>query len=67
MDNLEDEYVVGTYGTTYRAIDVFRAGEMQGTHNENLRIIKLLQSKPSPCSDYVINLINNSTREDDWT
>lgn len=43
MNDLENEYVVGTYGTTYKAIDVFRTGEMQGTHNERLRIIKLLE------------------------
>ena len=41
----ESEYVVGAYGTAYRAIDVFRTGEMQGTHNERLRIIKLLEAE----------------------
>lgn len=40
----ESEYVVGAYGTAYRAIDVFRTGEVQGTHNERLRIIKLLET-----------------------
>ena len=41
----ESEYVVGAYGTAYRAIEVFRTGEMQGTHNERLRIIKLLEDE----------------------
>ena len=41
----EGEYVVGAYGTAYRAIEVFRTGEAQGTHNERLRIIKLLEQE----------------------
>lgn len=45
MNDLENEYVVGTYGTAYKAIDVFRTGEAQGTHNERLRIIKLLEEQ----------------------
>ncbi len=40
---LEDEFVSDRLGTTHRAIDVFRTGEFQGTHNERLRIIKLLE------------------------
>jgi hypothetical protein len=44
MSDIQDEYVVGTYGTTYKAIDVFRTGETQGIHNERLRIIELLES-----------------------
>ena len=52
---LEDEFVSDRLGTTHRAIDVFRTGEFQGTHNERLRIIKLLkeaqQSKPCQCDD----------------
>lgn len=41
----ESEYVVGAYGTAYRAIEVFRTGELQGTHNERLRIIKLIEQQ----------------------
>ena len=46
---LEDEFVSDRLGTTHRAIDVFRTGEFQGTHNERLRIIKLLEGKLCPC------------------
>lgn len=45
---LEDEFVSDRLGTTHRAIDVFRTGEFQGTHNERLRIIKLLESYFKP-------------------
>jgi hypothetical protein len=40
---LEDEFVSDRLGTTHRAIDVFRTGEFQGTHNERLRIVELLE------------------------
>lgn len=49
----EGEYVVGAYGTAYRAIEVFRTGEMQGTHNERLRIINLLEA--DMCPDWTID------------
>lgn len=42
---LEDEFVSDRLGTIHRAIDVFRTGEFQGTHNERLRIIKLLEAE----------------------
>lgn len=42
MNDLENEYVIDRQGTAWRAIDVFKTGEAQGTHNERLRIIKLL-------------------------
>lgn len=41
--DLEEVYVTGSHGTVWRAIEVFKIGEMQGTHNERLRIIKLLE------------------------
>lgn len=42
---LEDVYVAGSHGTIWRAIEVFKIGETQGTHNERLRIIKLIEKQ----------------------
>lgn len=54
---LEDEFVSDRLGTTHRAIDVFRTGEFQGTHNERLRIIKLLEehAHPEAEAEYLID------------
>ena len=51
---LEDEFVSDRLGTTHRAIDVFRTGEFQGTHNERLRIIKLLESNNKLCTEKTV-------------
>ena len=44
MNDLENEYVIDRQGTAWRAIDVFKIGETQGTRNERQRIIKLLEA-----------------------